>query len=69
MKLLKKILACVWCVVICLPCLLVFTEGKNGEFTILNIIGVIYMFFLAKGVFGLLVPKWMWRYMERLCRL
>lgn len=69
MKVIKKVATLVWCVVVCLPCLLVFSEGNNGSITIWNIVGIVWMMFLAKVVFIAIVPRWMRSYLNKFCKI
>lgn len=59
----KGIIAMVWAVVVCLPCVLILNGGEGapyGEESLgwTNLAGALWMGFLALGGFKMITPKW-----------
>ena len=62
----KKIIAVVWCSIVCLPCFLMFCGGgysllhfmgiDDGPYLV-NLIGIVYSFLLLK-CHRFVIPKW-----------
>lgn len=48
MKKFRLVIALIWCSVVCLPVIVIFTEGADGGPTWWNVFGLIYMFLLLK---------------------
>ena len=60
----KSVIAIVWTVVLCIPCLLVFDGGAKapeGEESLqwTNVFGLVWFGFLVLDGFRLITPKWM----------
>ena len=60
----KGIIAIVWAVIVCLPCVLILNGGEGapyGEESLgwTNVAGVAWLGFLVLGGFKMITPKWM----------
>ena len=72
----KKIIALVWCSIVCIPCFLIFTGGGHPVLRFLgihggpsfeNILALVYSAFLFK-YYHLLIPDWMRSMVDNLVR-
>lgn len=71
----KKIISVVWVTLVCLPCILMFTEGGHpilgfcglGGASFENLFAIVYSAFLLKYS-HLLIPKWVQKTVDDMVR-
>ena len=64
----KKIIAILWIVAVCMPCILTFSVSSADTLTVWNFVGLAYSLALYEGLFKVLVPDWMVKYLIHLVK-